>query len=158
MVCLFFAVTVAQPKMEMTPKGFASVEIQTPKKPIEKLIEASKSWAAIFNKKGYDVYDVTENSLKIDGYRKSAYFYRNLGETYTYNIKYTLEVLFNADRTCKLTFSMKEAYAKEVLVKTTVADFYTPDGKLKEDFLDVKPSLESTADQIVRSFSEFIAN
>src|SRR6218665_885437 len=157
---LFFysAIALAQPKMEMTPKGFPAVEIPTPNKPNEKLIEAAKSWAATFNKNGYDVYDVIQNSLKIDGLRKNAYFYRSLGETYTYNIKYTLEVVFKTDRSYILTFSMKEAYAKEVLVKTTIADFYTPDGKLKEDFVDVKPSLESTADKIVKSFSEFIAN
>lgn len=157
---LFFysVIGLAQPKMEMTPKGFPAVEITTPNKPNEKLIEAAKAWAATFNKNGYDVYDVTRNSLKIDGLRRNAYFYRHLGETFTYNIKYTLEVIFRSDRTYSLVFSMKEAYAKEALVKTTISDFYLPDGKLKEDFTDVKPSLESTADKIVKSFSDFIAN
>lgn len=142
----------------MTPRGFEPIAFTTPNKTNDKLIDAAKNWADYYNKKGYDVYDVTENSLSIDAWKDNAYFYRNLGERYNYNIKYTLKVLFNTDRTCTLTFFVKEVYAKTVLTKTTVADFFTPDGKLKEDFEEVKPSLENTANRIVKSFSEFIAN
>lgn len=148
----------AQFKPEMTPQGFAAIELQTPPKTNEKLIEAAKGWAASYNKKTYDVYDVTENALSIDGWKENAYFYRHLGERYDYNIKYTLKVVFNKDKTYTITFILKEVYAKEALVKTQVADFFTPDGKLKEDFEEVKPSLENTVERILKSFSTFIAN
>ena len=159
-ILLFFCVSVtfAQTKVEMTSKGFTPIELSAPNKPVEKSIEAAKNWAATYNKNGYDVYDVTANSLKIDGLKKNAYFYRNLGETFTYNITYTLEVYFNADKTYTLAFSVKQIYLKNTPVQTTIADFYMPDGKLKEDFADVKPSLEDTAEKIVKSFSNFIIN
>lgn len=155
---LFSTLILAQAKPEMTPKGFAPIEFTTPNRPVEKLIEASKSWAPYYNKKGFDVYDVTPNSLKIDGYKTNAYFYRNLGETYPYNIRYTLEIVFKADGIYTVTFSLKESYAKEALVKTTVADFFTPDGKLKDDYTEVKPSLERTAENVIKSFTNFIQN
>ena len=155
---LLSCIALAQPKPEMTPSGFAPIEFTTPNRPMEKLIEVAKSWAPYYNKKGFDVYDVTENSLKIDGFRTNAYFYRSLGETYSYNIKYTLAVVFNANKTYTVTFALKESYAKEALVKTTVADFFTPDGKLKDDFIEVKPSLERTVETIIKSFTNFIQN
>jgi len=154
----WISMTSAQSIFEMTPKGFAPVEFPKTEKPAEKLIEAAKNWAATYNKHEYDVYDVTANSLKIDGLKKNAYFYRNLGETFTYNITYTLEVYFNSDKTYTLAFSVKQIYLKNAPVKTTIADFYMPDGKLKEDFVDVKPSLEDTANKIAKSFTNFISN
>ncbi len=147
----------AQPGLEMTPRGFDPITLDSPQKPLEKLIEAATSWAPFYNKKGFDVYDVTAHSITIDALRENAYFYRNLGERYDYHIIYALKVVFNANRTYTLTFSVKEIYAREALVKTTIADFFTPEGKLKEDYLDVKPSLELTANKIVRSFATFIA-
>ena len=158
-ILLFFSTLLltAQPQMEMTPKGFAPVEFKTPQRPNEKLIEAVKAWAPFYNKKGYDIYDVTENSISVDAMREYAYFYRHLGERYDYNIKYGLKITFNENKTYTVVFSVKEVYAKQTLTQTTIADFYTPDGKLKEDFDQVKPSLENTANKIVKSLSDFIA-
>ena len=157
-ILLFFIIGTlsAQNTLEMMPRGFAPITLSAPNKPLEKLIESATAWAPYYNKKGYDVYDVSANSITIDAWKDNAYFYRNLGERYDYNIKYSLKVVFNSDKTYTLTFAVKDIYAKEVLVKTTVADFFTPEGKLKEDFLDVKPSLENTANKIVKSFAEFI--
>lgn len=146
----------AQPALEMTPRGFASITLNSPDKPLQKLIEAATAWAPHYNKKGHDVYDVSANSITIDALKENAYFYRNLGERYDYHITYSLKVVFNADKTYTLTFSVKAIFAKEARVQTTVADFFTPEGKLKEDYLEVKPSLENTANKIVRSFAEFI--
>lgn len=146
----------AQIELVMTPQGFTPIEFATPNKPSDKLLQSAKSWASYYNKKGYDVYDVTENSLSIDGFKENAYFYRNLGETYDYHIRYTLKIVFGADKKSTVAFSVKEIYAKDVLVKTTIADFFTPNGNLKEDFLEVKPSLENTAENIVNSFVVYI--
>ena len=155
---LLFCVCIlrAQSPLEMIPQGFVPITINTPEKPFEKLLENSKSWAAFFNKRGYDVFDVTENSLSIEALKEYAYIDRNMGVTYDYNIIYTLKVVFNENKKYTLTFFVKEIYANEVLTKTTVADFFTPDGKLKADFEEVKSSLERTAERIVTSYANFI--
>lgn len=148
----------SQPKLKMTPNGFAPVELPTPNFINEKLIEKSKSWAAYYNKNGFDVFNVTENSLTISALNENAYFYRNIGVTYSYNIRYNMTIVFKDNNTYSLTFEVKEIYAKEVLVQTTIADFFTPDGKLKEDYKEVKPSLEKTVNRIVKSYSSYIAS
>lgn len=147
----------AQAKFELTSKGFEPVEIAKPYKTNEKIIEASKTWADSYNKLTHDVYDVTENSLSIDAMRENAFFYRSLGEIYSYRIKYTLQVTFE-EKICKVNFIVKEIYAKKTLTKTSITDYFEPDGKLKEDFAEVKPSIERTANNILNSYSDFISN
>jgi len=147
----------AQPVVELQPQGFLPLTFETPAKPFDKLLEASRSWAAFYNKKGYDVFDVTENSLSISARKDYAYIDRNIGVTYDYNITYTLKAVFQKDHTYTLTFVVNEIYANEVLTKTTVADFFLPDGSVKRDFEEDKESLEKTAERIIKSYSNFIA-
>ncbi|REG94121.1 hypothetical protein [Flavobacterium aquicola] len=158
-IILFFWITIslAQPKLEMTPKGFAPLEIETPNRPINKLLELSKDWAPYYNQDGYDVFDVTENSLTIEARCKNAYSYWNIGVKYNFDIKYSLKIVFGKNQKYTLTFIVEEIYTDRVPLKSTVADFFTPGGKLKEDFKDVKPSLERTVNKIVKSYINYIA-
>ena len=152
-ICQIWAQTVS----EMTPQGFTPLTFKTPEKQPEKLIETSKTWAGYYNKDGYDVTDVTENSLTVTALKKTACYYYNLGVRYDFNVRYTMKIVFNSDKTFTVAFSANEFYAGEVLAKSTVPDFFTPDGKLKSDFRDVKPTLEATADRIIKSYVSFIA-
>jgi hypothetical protein len=158
-ITLFFwiAASSAQTKLEMTPKGFAPLEIQTPNKPVNKLIEQSKSWAPYYNEDGSDVFDVTENSLSIEARFENAYYYWDLGVKYNFDIIYNLKIVFRENQKYTLMFTVKEIYTDKVPLKTTIADFFTSEGKLKEDFKDVKPSLEKTVNNIVKSYTNFIA-
>jgi len=156
---LFFWMVVSsgQTKLELTPKGFIPLEIETPNQPIDKLIEQSKGWASYYNKNGSDVFDVTKNSLTIEAPYEYAYYYWNLGVKYNFDIKYSLKVVFGEDQKYTLTFIVKEIYIDNVPIKTTVANFFTSEGKLKDDFKDAKPSLEITVNKIIRSYINFIA-
>jgi hypothetical protein len=141
---------------EMTPNGFTPMTFPTPAKTNEKLIEASKVWAGEYNKDGYDVTEVTENSLTVSALKKYACYYWNLGVRYDYNIRYTLKVTFEKD-TYKVVFNTKEFYANSVLTKTTIPDFFQPNGQIKDDFKDVKPTLEATVDRMVKSYVNAIS-
>ena len=156
-ICCFFScfIAVSQEKIELTPNGFATVVIAKPNIPLENLIDASKSWALSYNKNGADVYEVTTNSLKIDALRKGAFHYYSLGERFTFDVKYTLAVEFgDVNYTLKLT--VKEIYTDDKLLESTLADYFTPEGKIKEGFEEVKPSLEITVNKIISSFATYI--
>ncbi|HEU4791028.1 MAG TPA: hypothetical protein VFS71_15180 [Flavobacterium sp.] len=157
-ITLFFWIIAssAQEKLEMTQKGFLPLEMNIPNQPIHKLIEQSKEWARYYNEKGSDVFDVTENSLTIEARYENAYYYWNLAVKYNFDIKYSLKIVFGENQKYTLTFTVKEIYIDKVPLKTTVADFFTSEGKLKEDFKDVEPSLEKTANRIVNSYITFI--
>ncbi len=152
----FISSLAAQEKFELTPQGFAPVEIQRPEKVNEKLIEISRAWASSYNKKEFDIYDVTENSMTVDAVKENAFYYRNVGEAFYYRIVYTLNLTFGQN-TITVAFSVKEIFQKKTPVQGTIADYFTADGKMKEDFEEIKPSLEQTANNILLSYSNFIA-
>ncbi|WP_293896336.1 hypothetical protein [Flavobacterium sp.] len=157
-IALFFwiVIVLAQTKLEITPQGLQLLELKTPNKPIDQLVELSKSWAPYYNKKGYDISEVTANSLTIEARVENAFYSYNVGVKYNHDVRYSLKILFREDKKYTLTFSVKEIYAENVLMKTTLADFFTSEGKLKDDFRDAKPSLENTINKIVRSYTDFI--
>ena len=155
--CLFWITFCSsQTNLELTPQGFASLEFKTPDRPVDELFRGSKSWAPYYNKKGYDIFDVTENSLKIEARIANAFYSYNVGVKYNYDIVYTMKVVFGTDKKYSLSISVKEIYAENVLLKTTVADFFTEDGRLKDDFRDSKPALEKTINKVVKSFTGYI--
>ncbi len=158
-ITLFFLVTLssAQTNLELTPKGFATLELKTPNKPLDQLITTSKSWASVYNKKGADVSEVTENSLTIDAKILNAYYTYNVGVKYNYDIEYILKIEFQSNNTYTMDISVKDIYTENIAVKTTTADFFTAEGKLKDDFKDAKPSLENTINKILKSYTNFIA-
>lgn len=157
-IALFFCITAvfSQTKLELTPQGFQSLEIKTPEKTLDRLMELSKAWASFYNKSDYDVSAVTANSLTIEAKNENAFYYYNVGVKYNSDIRYSMKISFNADKTYKLSISVKEIYAGNVLTQKTAADFFTAEGKVKEDYIDAKPSLENTINRIVKSFSNFI--
>jgi hypothetical protein len=157
-IALFFwvAISLAQPKLELTPQGFLPVEMKTPNQPLDQLMEASKAWAPYYNKIGYTVSEVTLNSLVIEARNENAFYYYNVGVKYNHDITYRLKIVFEEGKTYKLSISVKEIYAENVLLKTTTADFFNTEGKLKDDFRDAKPSLENTINKIIKSFTVFI--
>ena len=142
-------------QFELTPNGFDAVEIPRPNRTNEKLIELTKAWADYYHKQGHDVYNVTANSIDIDAFKDNAFFYHNLGELFTHRIKYTMRFSFT-EQTCRVRFIVKEIYAKKTLLKMTPADFFTPDGLLKDDMDEAKISLEKTANNALISFAKFI--
>lgn len=153
----FFSCFIAfsQERIALTPNGFPTVTITKPNIPLENLIDASKSWALSYNKNGADVYEVTLNTLKIDALKKGAFHYYSLGERYTFDIKYSLAVEFgDVNYTLKLT--VKEIYTDDKPIKSTLADYFTPEGKIKEGFEEIKPSLEITVNKIISSFATYI--
>lgn len=153
---LISGIASAQDKFVLTANGFDPVEIPRPNRTDEKLIEAAKSWNDVYNKQEHDNYDVTTNSLRIEAWRDNGFYYRNVGETYSCNIKYTLSVTFEKN-VCRLQFSVKEIYAKQTLLKMTTSDMFTPDGKLKDDFEEAKQSLEKTANNVLKSFAKYVS-
>jgi hypothetical protein len=158
-IALFFFVTLssAQTTIELTPQGFASIEMKTPDKPLDQLITASKSWASVYNKKGADVSEVTENSLTVDAKIVNAYYTYNVGVKYNYDIEYTLKIEFQSNKTYTMRISVKDIYTENIVVKTKTADFFTAEGKVKDDFKDAKPSLENSINKVLKSYVNFIA-
>lgn len=155
LLIFFCGVTMtAQLQMDLMPSGFSPVEAVMPNATMVNLIETAKGWAYNYNKKGADVYEITTNSLKIDATKDNAFYYLNRGQKYVFGIKYTLVVVFG-EASYKVSFVVKEIYAKDKKpMQSKLEDYFTSEGKVKEDYTEMLPSLEYTAEQIVGNFLE----
>ncbi len=156
---LLFASASAQIKLELTPQGFPSTTIPRPQVIDDRLIEAVKNWVATYNEKneyGYDVSDVSSSGMTIEAYKRNAFYYTNKGEVFQHRIRYRMRLEF-ANQTIKTQFSVIEIYAQKNLLKLKTSEFFLPDGRLKDDYRDAKPSLEKTANAILNNFADFMA-
>ncbi|WDO14647.1 hypothetical protein MH928_08095 [Flavobacterium sp. WW92] len=154
-----FFLSNAQSKITLTPKGFEPNPIvgSLPQMTNEKFIEGTQLWAQEFSQGEADISEVTENSMTIDALRDNAFFYRNLGETFFHKVKYRIKIFKEGNR-YSLAFQVTEIYAKKTLLKSAITDYLTADGKPKDGFQDVKPSIEKTAGIIVDSYARYMNN
>lgn len=154
--CVFYCCLMfSQESVELTSNGYPALTIVKPAIPLENLVEASRSWALSYNKNGADVYEVTSSSLKIDALRQNAFFYYSLGDRYSFDIKYTLAVEFG-DINYTLKFTVKEIYTDGKLLKSNLGNYFTPEGKLKQGFEEIKPSLDITVNRLLSSFVTYL--
>ena len=162
-LCLAISIPLrAQPpRMELTPTGFGSVTVTIPDTPVEKLVEVSRNWAQEYNRKerdGVDITNVTDNSMTISAFRKNAFHYSNRGETFYQKIRYNMDLSFTGS-SYTVSFTVTDIYADDNKRLTyLLPDYFLPDGRLKEDYEDIEPSLEQTVNTIVRAHYNFIVN
>ncbi|MGK4567431.1 hypothetical protein [Flavobacterium sp. 3HN19-14] len=122
---------------------------------MEDLMALADEWGYFYNKKGHDTYNVTANSLTIDAMRKNAFYFMNVGQQIVFKIKYSLKIEF-VDNKCVLKFTVLEIYNNDKIQKSGISDYFASDGTLKDDYEEVKPSLEKTANEILASFTKYI--
>lgn len=149
-----------QPKTELTLDGFTHVTFSMPVISGEKFIELTKHWAVSFNKnnEGGETTEISGNSVTVHAYRKNAFFYRNKGETFYYKIGYSIRFDFS-ENDYTASFVVKDIYTdRDVLIQSTLNDYYTSEGIVKEGFEDVKISIETTVNKILQSHYNFIIN
>ncbi|HEU4495711.1 MAG TPA: hypothetical protein VFR70_01545 [Flavobacterium sp.] len=154
----FWAIAApAQIKVELTAKGIIPNVISGKLAPMtdEAFIDTSQAWAQEFSKGEADALDITQNSLAIEAFRDNAFYYTNRGETFYHRIKYRMEIA-KSGGTYTCSFKILEIYTKRTLLKSAVADYFLPDGKVKEDFEEVKPSLERSIGIILNSYDRYM--
>lgn len=147
-----------QSKSELLPNGtFPPVEENIKSMTNEKFIDGTNLWIAEFSRGEYDITEVTQNSLTIDAFRDNAFIYTNRGETFPHKVKYQLKIAKNGNK-YSANFKITEIHTKKTILESTMADYFTSEGKLKEGFEDVKPSMDRTVNIILGSFYRYISN
>lgn len=162
---LAFGVASAQPPaMKLGQGGYEPIEVTIPATSADKFIELTKSWALERERrspdrgKGSDITGVTGSTITVSGYKRNAFFYRNLGETFEHRIDYAMKITFS-ENSYNLTFNVTQIYTdSDVPVKSGITDYFTSDGKLKDGYTDLDTSLNTTVNEMVQSHYNFILN
>lgn len=157
---LLFTLTFSfgQSKSELLPNGtFPSVEETIKPMTNEKFLDGTRLWIGEFSRGEYDITEVTENSLTIDAFRDNAFLYTNHGESFLYKIKYQLKIAKKGNK-YSADFKVTEIHTKKTILESTMSQYFTSEGKLKEGFEKVKPSMDRTVNIILGSFYKYISN
>lgn len=147
----------AQINVEVTAGGINPNPIQStiPQMTDERFIELTQLWAPEFSRGESNITEITANSLTIDAFRDNAFLYRNKGETFFHKIKYQMKIS-KSGNSYSVSFKVLEIYANKVLLKSTIEDYFLPNGNLKEDFQEVKPTLEKSINIILNSYDRYL--
>ena len=161
LVMLLPAIAFGQPSLQLEPSGFALVTVSIPTTLNEKLIDLTRAWAQEYNrrnKQGYDVLDVTDNTLTISSYKKNACYYRDRGESFNLSVNYTMQFTFS-ENSYTLAFTVTDIFAdNDKLLEYKIPDYFTPEGRLKEGYDELDNSLEKNVNDIARSHYNFLVN
>lgn len=153
-ICTFLN---AQPPLVLDQGGFAPVRFDVPDVQLKTLMDNTKAWSYSVNKKGADFSEETDHSIVVTAFEENAFFIRNRGEQYAFRIRYAMSISFDKGQ-CTVFFKVKEIYDGEQLTKSTLSDYFTSDGKLKDDYRDAKPSLEKSANDLLSALYRKLQN
>lgn len=155
---LFFSTVFAQTQVELTPSGFSPnpVSEKIPAMTNERFMDLTRLWIEEFTRGTGTVSELTANSLTLDAYRDNAFYFTNLGETYYFKVRYQMKIAKNGN-TYTASLQVTQIQNTRSVLESTLADYFLPDGTLKEGFEQVKPSMEKTANIILGSFYRYIA-
>ncbi|AWG26458.1 DUF4468 domain-containing protein [Flavobacterium kingsejongi] len=152
----FYAFTAAaQQKMVLTAKGFEPLKVEVPQNSAFQIFTNSKDWMRGYYQTETEFQEIEGQQLTIDAFKNNAFFFRSLGETYYYKIKYNLKIEF-VDGLYTFYFRVDEIYTINTLTKTQIADYFLSNGNIKDDYADVKSSLEYTVNAIARSHYNYV--
>lgn len=157
---LVYSYSNAQPPViELQPYGFDPIVVTIPDTSNEKLIELSKNWALNYNsEEGADVTEITQNSMVITALKRNAFYYRNDGVPYDHMIQYTMKLVFSQN-SYRLVLTVDDIYNNDdKLIKYKIPDYFNSDGDLKEGYEQIRPSLETTVNNMVKSHYNFLIN
>lgn len=156
---LFSPLLYAQPQIELQPYGFDPVEIDLPAMNSEKFIELTKNWAMEYNRREgrYDITGVSSNTITVSAFKRKAFFYRNLGETFEHKIRYKMDLTYNGS-TYTLGFTVIDIYSNDELLQYKIPNYFNSNGKLKDGYGELKQSLETNVNNLIRSHYNFLVN
>jgi len=148
------------PEMEVTRNGFSPITMRVPAMAADKFVEVTKAWAGSFTNRegGYDAKNITGNTITISALKRNAMRYQNVGQTVENKIRYNLEITFTAT-SYTVRFVVVDIYGdNDTLLDYRLPDYYKSDGTLKDGYRGLDTSLETTANNIVQSYHDFIIN
>lgn len=161
LVMLLPVVAFGQPSLELEPSGFAPVTVTIPTTLNEKLVDLTRAWAQEYNRRndrGYDLINVTDNSITVSSYKKNAFYYRDRGQSFNLSINYSMQLTFS-ESSYTLTFTVTDIFAdNDKLLEYKIPDYFTTEGKLKEGYDELDTSLKKNVNDIARSHYNFLIN
>ena len=156
---LLTSVSLAQvsPKFELTKDGVQPIIIQLDSLNANSIYKKALNWIQETYKNPSEVLktNIENETIRIDGFKNNAWFYKSLGSKNEYDMEYSFRIDIK-DYKIKLTFDVGQFWADGKKVLYNYTTFFKSNGEIKGSYKDAKPSLEITMNELSNSLVEYI--
>ena len=145
------------PKFELTMDGVSPIIINIDSINAEAIYKKTLNWVQESYKTPKEVLktNIENEKIRVDGFKKNAWFYKSLGVTNSYDMEYSFEIEFK-DNKIRLTFTPGQFWANNQKVLYDYKTFFKNSGEVKGAYKDAKPSLEQSMNALVSSLYNYI--
>jgi hypothetical protein len=144
-------------KFELTKDGVIPIVINLDSISANTIYTKSKKWILESYKNPKEVLkaDIENESLRINGFKSNAWFYKSLGAKQEYDMEYSFQIEIKESK-IRLTFTPGQFWADNQKVLYNYTTFFKGTGEVKGAYKDAKPSLEVTMNDLANSLVEYI--
>ena len=145
------------PKFELTKDGVSPIIVNIDSMSAEAIYKKTLNWVQESYKTPKEVLktNIENEKIRVDGFKKNAWFYKSLGVTNSYDIEYSFEVEFKENK-IRLTFTPGQFWADNQKVLYDYKTFFKSSGEVKGAYKDAKPSLEQSMNDLTASLYNYI--
>lgn len=145
------------PKFELTKDGVAPIVVNIDSLNAETIYKKTLNWVQENYKNPKEVLkaDIPNEKIRIDGFKKSAWYIKSLGYKVEYGMEYVFEIEFKENK-IRMTYTPGESWGDTKKVGFTYKNFFKDDGELKNAWKDGKPSLEDSMNELSLSLYNYI--
>ena len=145
------------PKFELTKDGVQPIVVNIDSFDGQTLYKKTFNWVQENYKNPKEVLktNIENETIRIDGFKKSAWFYKSLGIKLEYDMEYSFQVDFKEGK-IRLTFTPGQFWADNQKALYNYSTFFKSSGELRGAYKDAKPSMEQSMNDLVSSLYNYI--
>jgi hypothetical protein len=145
------------PKFELTKDGVQPIIVSIDSFNAQTIYKKTINWVKENYKNPKEVLkaDIENESVRIDGFKKNAWFYKSLGMKQEYDMEYSFSIDIK-DNKIRLTFTIGQFWGDNKKTAYDYTTFFKKDGELRGAYKDAKPSLEESMNELVSSLYNYI--
>ena len=144
-------------KFELTKDGVAPIVVNIDSSKAEAIYKKTLNWVQESYKTPKEALktNIENEKIRVDGFKKNAWYYKSLGVTNSYDMEYSFEIEFK-DNKIRLTYSPGQFWADNQKVLYDYKTFFKSSGELKSAYKEAKPSLEQSMNELALSLYTYL--
>lgn len=144
-------------KLELTKDGVLPIVVKLDSFNAKSIYTKTLNWIQVNYKNPKEVLktNVENETIRIDGFKNNAWFYKSLGMKQEYDMEYSFLIEIKESK-IRLTFTPGQFWADNKKVSYDYTTFFKSSGELRGAYKDAKPSMEQSMNDLVSSLYNYI--
>jgi hypothetical protein len=145
------------PKFELTKDGVQPIVVVIDSFNAQTIYKKTLNWVKENYKNPKEALkaDIENETVRIDGFKKNAWFYKSLGMKQEYDMEYSFLIDIK-DNKIRLTFTVGQFWGDDKKTTYDYTTFFKSSGEIRGAYKDAKPSLEQSMNDLVFSLYNYI--